>query len=282
MENLQPDDGGYLIEQGEIDNELESEDQPDEQDEDQAQEAGSESETDSGDSKHEKQVEFTEEQQKIFNDAVGKKVFKLREKEREAESLRKRLEELERMVPQQGKPVVPEAPDPFALSDSEYRQKLVARDQAIREAAAWEAQQQALQWQRQQAQLEQQQRQQERQQEEVRAYADRAKKLGVTSEELQEAGSLVAGYGIDPALVEMILADDHGPLLTKYLARNQLELERLVQMPVTTAAVRLATDLKAKAVAMKPKVTKTPDPLNQPRNAGISPKPKGPAGATFE
>jgi multidrug efflux pump subunit AcrB len=277
MSELQQDDGGYLIEQEddlpETEGQLESEE---------SEEPGSESAPDSGNSAHDKQVEFTEEQQRIFNEAVGKKVFKLREKEREAEELRRRLEELEAKIPQQGRPTVPEAPDPFALSDSEYRQKLVARDQAIREAAAWEAQQQTLQWQRQQAQLEQQQRQQERQQEEVRAYADRAKKLGVTSEELQEAGSLVAGYGIDPALVEMILSDDHGPLLTKYLARNQLELERLVQMPVTTAAVRLATDLKAKAVAMKPKVTKTPDPLNQPRNAGISPKPKGPAGATFE
>jgi hypothetical protein len=273
---LQPDDGGYLIEQDEP---LETEDQ---EEQEETPDPDSESATDSGNSTHEKQVEFTEEQQKVFNDAVGKKVFKLREKEREAETLRRRLEELEARIPQQGRPVVPESPDPFALSDVEYRQKLVQRDQAIREAAAWEAQQQALQWQRQQAQLEQQQRQQERQQAEVMAYADRAKKLGVAAAELQEAGTLVAGYGIDPALVEMILADDHGPLLTKYLAKNQLELERLVQMPVTMAAVRLATDLKAKAVAMKPKVTKTPDPLNQPRNSGVSPKPRGPSGATFE
>lgn len=277
MSELQQDDGGYLIEQEddlpETEGQLESEE---------SEEPGSESAPDSGNSAHEKQVEFTEEQQRIFNEAVGKKVFKLREKEREAEELRRRLEELEAKIPQQGRPVVPEAPDPFALSDLEYKQKLVQRDQAIREAAAWEAQQQTLQWQRQQAELERQRRQQERQQEEVKAYADRASKLGVAAAELQEAGTLVASYGIDPALVEMILADDHGPLLTKYLAKNQLELERLVQMPVTMAAVRLATDLKSKAVAMKPKVTKTPDPLNQPRNAGISPKPKGPAGATFE
>ena len=273
---LQPDDGGYLIEQDEP---LETEDQ---EEQEETPDSDSESATDSVNSTHEKQVEFSEEQQKVFNDAVGKKVFKLREKERESEALRRRLEELEARIPQQGRPQVPESPDPFALSDVEYRQKLVQRDQAIREAAAWEAQQQALQWQRQQAQFEQQQRQQERQQTEVMAYADRAKKLGVAAAELQEAGTLVAGYGIDPALVEMILADDHGPLLTKYLAKNQLELERLVQMPITMAAVRLATDLKAKAVAMKPKVTKTPDPLNQPRNSGVSPKPRGPSGATFE
>lgn len=281
MSKLQPDDGGYLIEQDEIEEAQEPEDQ--EQEPEVAEpDSDSESAPDSGNSTHEKTVEFTDEQQRIFNEAVGKKVFKLREKEREAEALRQRVEELERRVPQQGRPAVPEAPDPFALTDAEYRAKLVARDQAIREAAAWEANQQALQWQRQQADMEQQRRQQERQQEEVRVYAERAKRLGVAEQELQEAGTVVAGYGIDAALVEMILADDQGPLLTKYLARNQLELERLVQMPIAMAAVRLATDLKAKAVAMKPKVTKTPDPLNQPRNAGISPKPKGPAGATFE
>ena len=71
---LQPDDGGYLIEQDEP---LETEDQ-DEQEE--TPDPESESATDSVNSTHEKQVEFTEEQQKVFNDAVGKKVFKLREK----------------------------------------------------------------------------------------------------------------------------------------------------------------------------------------------------------
>lgn len=273
---LRPEDGGYLIEQEEDLPETEG------QEVEETPEPDSESATDSGNPTHEKPVEFTEEQQKIFNDAVGKKVFKLREKEREAEALRKRLEELEARIPQQGRPVVPDAPDPFALSEQEYRQRLSQRDQAIREAAAFEAQQQALQWQRRQAEEQQQRRAMERQQEEVRAYADRANKLGVAAAELQEAGTLVASYGIDPALVQMILSDDHGPLLTKYLAKNQHELENLVQMPVTMAAVRLATELKSKAVAMKPKVTTAPDPLSQPRNAGISPKPKGPRGATFE
>ena len=131
---LQPDDGGYLIEQDEDLPETEGQEEQEE-----TVDPDSESAPDSGNSAHEKQVEFTEEQQRIFNEAVGKKVFKLREKEREAEELRRRLEELEARIPQQGRPVVPEAPDPFALSDLEYKQKLVQRDQAIREAAAWEA-----------------------------------------------------------------------------------------------------------------------------------------------
>jgi len=110
---LQPDDGGYLIEQDEP---LETEDQ---EEREETPDTDYESATDSGNSAHEKQVEFTEEQQKVFNDAVGKKVFKLREKERESEALRRRLEELEARIPQQGRPQVPESPDPFALSDVE-------------------------------------------------------------------------------------------------------------------------------------------------------------------
>ena len=99
---LQPDDGGYLIEQDEP---LETEDQ---EEREETPDPDSESATDSGNSAHEKQVEFTEEQQKVFNDAVGKKVFKLREKERESEALRRRLEELEARIPQQGRPQVPD------------------------------------------------------------------------------------------------------------------------------------------------------------------------------
>lgn len=68
MSELQQDDGGYLIEQEddlpETEGQLESEE---------SEEPGSESAPDSGNSAHEKQVEFTEEQQRIFNEAVGKR-----------------------------------------------------------------------------------------------------------------------------------------------------------------------------------------------------------------
>ena len=68
----------------------EAEDQPDVEED---VEDDSESSEDS-EGTHDKPI-FTEAQQKVFDDAIGKKVFKLREKEREAEQLRKRLEEFE-------------------------------------------------------------------------------------------------------------------------------------------------------------------------------------------
>ena len=97
----------------------ETEDQPDVEED---VEDDSESSEDSGET-HDKPI-FTEAQQKVFDDAIGKKVFKLREKEREAEQLRKRLEEFEQ--PQtRSRPQVPALPDPFALSDEEYKRQIM-------------------------------------------------------------------------------------------------------------------------------------------------------------
>ena len=239
----------------------------------------SESSPDSAET-HDKPI-FTEEQQKVFDEAIGKKVFKLREKEREAEQLRKRLEELEKAEPRT-RPTVPELPDPFVASDEEYKRKLREREQALISAAAYDAQQQMLQQQQQQLAQEAARKQQEALVEKVQTYAERAKTLGVKAEELQAAGSIVGQFGIDDSLVQYILEDDHGPLITKYLSQNVTELDNLRHMHPTMAAVRIATQIKQKAAALKPKVTNAPDPLRKPQPSGVQPKPRGPQGATFE
>ena len=254
----------------------EAEDQPDPEPEG---EDDAESSADSGET-HDKPI-FTEEQQRIFDDAIGKKVFKLREKEREAEQLRKRLEELEQPETR-SRPVVPALPDPFAVSDEEYKRQIMHREQALISAAAYDTRQQMLQTQQAQMAQEAAQKQQEVLVEKVQSYAQRAKTLGVKAEELQAAGSIVGQFGIDDSLVQYILEDDHGPLITKYLAQNVAELDSLRHLHPTMAAVRIATQIKAKAVALKPKFTQAPDPIRRPQPSGAQVKPKGPQGATFE
>lgn len=254
----------------------EAEDQPDVEED---VEDDSESSEDSGET-HDKPT-FTEEQQRIFDEAIGKKVFKLREKEREAEQLRKRLEELEQ--PQtRSRPQVPPLPDPFAVSDDEYKRQIMHREQALIAAAAYDAQAQMLQKQQAQVAQEAAQKQQEVLVEKVQSYTQRAKTLGVKAEELQAAGSIVGQFGIDDSLVQYILEDDHGPLITKYLSQNVTELDALRHMHPTMAAVRIATQIKAKAVALKPKLTNAPDPVRRPMPSSAQVKPKGPKGATFE
>jgi len=254
----------------------ETEDQPDTE---QDVEEDSESSTDSEET-HDKPI-FTEKQQRIFDEAIGKKTFKLREMEREAEQLRKRLEEIERPVTQ-SRPQVPALPDPFAVSDEEYKRQIMHREQALISAAAYDARMQMLQNQQAQIAQEAAQKQQEVLVEKVQSYAQRAKTLGVKAEELQAAGSIVGQFGIEDSLVQYILEDDHGPLITKYLSQNIGLLDNLRQMHPTKAAVMIATEIKSKAAALKPKFTNAPDPIRRPQPSGVQVKPKGPKGATFE
>ena len=276
MSKLQPEDSYEYDSEEDVTTEeevAETEDSVEEQDSESAPEAGE---------NPEKHITFSEEQQRILDEAVGKKVFKLREKEREAEALKKRLEELEAKIPEQRRPNVPDIPDPFALSDEEYKRQLYQRDEALKQAIAYDQQQQMLKQQQQQLEQQRLQKQQEVLTEKVQSYSQRAVKLGIKAEELQAAGNTIAQFGIHDDVASYILEEDSGPLITTYLSKNLLELEKVREMSPAAAAVYIATTVKQKAAALKPKVNSAPDPLEQPHGAGSAPKPRGPSGATFE
>jgi hypothetical protein len=225
---------------------------------------------------------FDDRQQEAFDKAIAEKVFKLREKEREAEELKQRLSSLEQQMPKQERPNVPKEPDPYALSDQEYQQQLRMRDEAIARQAAFDAQQRFQQQEAERLQQEQAMKQQEALNEKVSTYSQRAVQLGITNEELQAAGNSVAAFGISDDVVNYILEDDLGPAITKYLSQNVTELDTIRSMSPAQAAVRIATHVREKAAALKPKVNAAPDPVNQPAKAGVAPKARGPKGAMFE
>jgi len=247
------------------------------------QETDSDSSTDTGEVQ-EKQTKpvFDEQQQQVFDKAIAEKVFKLRESERETEKLKLRLADLEQSVPKQVRPDVPKEPDPYALNEAEYRRLQNQRDQAIAQQAAYDAQQRFLQQEEERQQKELAQREWEARSEKVAVYSQRATQLGITNDELVSAGNTVAGFGIADEVVNYILEDEIGPAITKYLSQNVTELDALRSMPPTQAAVKIATDIRKKAAALKPKVNAAPDPVEQPAKAGIAPKARGPQGATFE
>lgn len=225
---------------------------------------------------------FDEQQQQVFDKAIADKVFKLREKEREAEQLKQRLENLEQQIPKQERPNVPKEPDPYALSDQEYQRQLRMRDEAIARQAAFDAQQRYQQQEAQRLQQEQLMKEQEALNEKVSTYSQRAVQLGISNEELQAAGNAVASFGIADDVVNYILEDDLGPAITKYLSQNVTELDTIRSMTPAQAAVRIATHVREKAAALKPKVNAAPDPVEQPAKAGVAPKARGPKGAIFE
>lgn len=228
-------------------------------------------------------VEFSEEQRKLFDKAINKKTFQQRQSERDSDAkindLEQKLEEANAKAPQQTRPNIPDMPDAF---DDNYQEQMTQRDEAIRTAAEFDGRQSA-----QQAQLQAQQQaalaeQQQARNKVVESYADNATKLGVDATELQAAGAIVGNFGLDDQVVEFILQDDQGPLITKYLANNPMEMETLRNLSPMGAAVRIGNEIKKEAAALGVKTRSAPDPAETLSGSGISPKDRGPKGATFE
>ena len=229
-------------------------------------------EEDSDSAPEDDQEAFSPLQQARFNAAIGKKVRQTRQ-----------LQEIKSQLPKQERPYVPPAPDPFSISDEEYRRTLAQRDEAVKAAVNFDNQRQEQLAAQQRLQEQQAQEQHAAQNEKILEYSKRASKLGIKAEELQIAGNSLANYGIDESLGQFILEDAQGPLITTYLAANPQELDELRSMSPAKAAAMVESQIRNKAVAARPKkVTDTPDPLERPRGAGKPPKGRGPQGATFE
>ena len=240
-------------------------------------------EEDSDSAPEDDQEAFSPLQQARFNAAIGKKVRQTRDQERRADDLERQLQEIKSQLPKQERPHVPPAPDPFSISDEEYRRTLAQRDEAVKAAVNFDNQRQAQLAAQQRLQEQQAQEQHAAQNEKILEYSKRASKLGIKAEELQIAGNSLANYGIDESLGQFILEDAQGPLITTYLAANPQELDELRSMSPAKAAAMVESQIRNKAVAARPKkVTDTPDPLERPRGAGKPPKGRGPQGATFE
>ena len=226
---------------------------------------------------------FTPGQQQKFNDAIGKKVRQTRDMERRADELQRQVNALQARVPVEQRPEVQAVPDPFSISDEEYRRNLAQRDQQVLAQANFDHQRRQQQEQQERVRQEQAQAQHQQQDEKIRDYAGRAAKLGIKAEDLQVAGNAVAQHGIGAELGQYILESDQGPLITTYLANNPLELDELKYLSSAQAAVAIETKIKPKAAASQPKkVTDTPDPLERPHGAGKASSKRGPQGATFE
>lgn len=217
---------------------------------------------------HKPKIKFDPDQQALFDQEIAKKTFKFREEERKRIQLEQRLAAIEaEKTAVAPAPVVPEYPDAF---DPQFDQKVALRDEAIRQRAAHDAQQAYL---AQQANIAQQQKfesEQQRYKSVAEEYSKRAIALGVTAQELQYAGQGVASYLSDPELIEEILTDDVGALITVYLASNVGELEKLSLMKPIQAARYIESQIKPKLSARKPKISNTPEPVQ--KIAGSAPQ----------
>ena len=218
------------------------------------------------------------EAQEIVNKAIGRQHAKFREEQQRADGLQQENAQLRAQMPQEQRPVVPEAPDPM---DDDFDQKMATRDKAIRDGATFDANQQTATAQATAAANQAQNTRQATLAQSAQTYTERAQTMGLDAADLQVAGNTVAAYGVSDELAEHILNDEQGPLITQYLAGNLNELETLRGLAPMQAAVHLATTIMPKITAA-PANSGAPPPSDGLAGGGVPPSSRGPDGTTYE
>ncbi len=222
-----------------------------------------------GDESHSTKIQFSDEQQEVFNREKAKDTFKRREgelqaKQRESE-LQDEIEKLKASQPVESAPLMPDAPDPF---DDDYDQKFQTYQTAVVEKAQFEERQkfahQMDQTRQQDAHLEQQREYQGLQ---VK-FADNGKKLGITPEDMQKNAQAVANYGLSDELIMHIAKDSQGPAIAKHLAQNPQDAEKLL----STDTFYLGSAIDEIKGRISHNITKTPAPAETLQGGGVPDK----------
>ncbi len=213
-----------------------------------------------------------------FTKRIHQKHHELMEERRARILVEDELQKLQAQASPELRPVIPVTPDPY---DEKFDELMATRDKAVSSAAEFDARKTAADTQAQTAQTQRVTEQQQALVKTVQTYADRAAKLSVNAQELQVAGQTVAAYGMSDQLTQFILADEQGPLITTYLAKNPEELDTLRDLDPMRAAVHIATTVRTKAVAAAP-IPGVPPPADTLGGGGAPPSERGPKGATYE
>ena len=213
-----------------------------------------------------------------FTKRINQKHFELMEEKRAREALEAELARLKSQIPENSKPVIPDMPDPY---DSDFDERMRQREEAIKQSAIYEAQEQIRQ-----ARLSEENSTRLAQQQNdliaaVNNYAGRAKALGVSENELKVAGQTVAAYGIADQVAEFILHDDKGPAITAYLAKNPDQLDSIAKLNPLQAAIHIATNIKPK-LTDRSRAADLPDPPETLSGGGVTKRERGPKGATYQ
>lgn len=228
-------------------------------------------------------ITFSDEQQQVFNDAIGKKVAKQREAEQKVEQLQQELADLQSKLPQETRPDVPAMPDRYDFdNDQDFSEAVAKRDEALRAQERYDATQKAAQEAEQAQERQRLHDEQQKIMDRVDSYSQRAVELGITEDELAAAGGKVANYGISADLANFILGHADGPLITAALAANPVEMDNLRSMDYGNAAVHIVTNIVPTLDAFKPKPSSAPEPTPVLSGGGVPPKEIGPKGATYD
>ena len=217
------------------------------------------------------QVDEAAKKQAAIDEVINKKTFETKQAQRDLQAANDRIRTFETEKAEREAAAVatiPPVPDQY---DDDFDKKMEVRDAAILAKASHNSNQAAIERQQQHQQQQAFQQQQEQLQKSVHSYSARATELGISTDELNAAGSAVINYGLSDDLVSHILADSDGPLITKHLAANPQEGFELASMSPYAVGAYLDT-VRAKVEALKPKSSSTPDPVENLQGNGAGEK----------
>lgn len=224
---------------------------------------GPESATGSAEEREESTGEPNQEQKaEETPDSVQRRINKIHwekmEAKREADRLRKELEDAKKSSePQLEIKDVPAIPDVW---DEDYESKIKARDAIIANNVKAEAIQEA-ETRAQKADLaKQEQEAYERQVKLQGDFNDRAQKSGINEQSLLEAQKLLVSNGLNGEKAYAVLTDDNGPQVAMYLAENPHELQTILSMDTITAVRHIDRQISAKLAPSQSTSTAPPPP----------------------
>jgi len=228
----------------------------------------------------------TEPEKKEEIDPVQKKINKFYYEKKAAEEKaaeEKRLREaVEAKLAEATKEELPPIPDLPSTMDPDFAKKMEERDELIVLHAHQATKKQALENSRLESQKVEQEATVMAHLETVKACYAKAEEYKIDKQTVNESqdkvGSALLGK---QQLCSFLLKGD--PLNVLYLSQNTDELDKVSKMPDTEAAVYIATEIAPKAMGLKPKTTKAPEPTYQPSGKGkIENEDPNLEGCTFE
>ena len=230
-----------------------------------------------GIAQHVEQNEFVE-LDSVAQKKVNKLTWEKNEAKREADKLKLRIEELERSKPQEQIATVQKPSEELFYDDQDKYNSQLAEH--IRAEERSKAQREANERFNSEQQTAHQQKAQADAQAKAGTFSQNATKLGLNAESIAEAANIVVAYGPSVDLANYLLDDPQGPQIVDYLAKNQSELQELVQLNPYAAFERLS---QLKVRAAKKTVSGAPDPIQQIGGKGV-PKSEHPAlqGVTWD
>ncbi len=216
---------------------------------------------------------------------LAEQSFQTRRERREREAAQAEVARMQAEQSQSSgtRPDVPEMPDQY---DDNFTERMAAREAAVREVERFDVNADNYQRQQENAYYAQQAQEQQRMQKVGQDFQDTALKLGIPKDEVRHNGQRVVDSGVlSSHEMDMILGDEQGPLITKYLSENPVALNHLSQLPPGSSErmTHLLVDIKQKASALKAKTTSTPEPISTVSGSGGSSGNKYPGteGMTF-